>query len=139
LHQDHRLLNELTWNTFRDHLILEYEIPKYDGDLGSPQLFPIKRIDLPEKAAFFSRLPHAGTETMFSDATFLALMRLRGVEAGFLRGVRLKLLRKKKIGRTQISVVLRNFIFQDEVIAKRVPGQFIEQAIGPGASHDDSA
>ena len=39
LHQDHHLLNELTWNTFRDHLILEYEIPKYDGDLGSPNVF----------------------------------------------------------------------------------------------------
>ena len=39
LHQDHRLLNELTWNTFRDHLILEYEIPKYDGDLGAPNVF----------------------------------------------------------------------------------------------------
>src|SRR5882724_13658818 len=39
LHQDHRIINEFTWNAFRDHLILEYEIPKYDGDLGSPNLF----------------------------------------------------------------------------------------------------
>lgn len=39
LHQDHRLISDLTWNTFRDHLILEYEIPKYDGDLGSPNFF----------------------------------------------------------------------------------------------------
>ena len=39
LHQDHRLACELTWNTFRDHLILEYEIPKYDGDLGTPNVF----------------------------------------------------------------------------------------------------
>ncbi len=39
LHQDHRLLSELTWNTFRDNAILEYEIPKYDGDLGSPNVF----------------------------------------------------------------------------------------------------
>ena len=38
-HQDHRLVSELTWNTWRDHLILEYEIPKYDGDLGSPNVF----------------------------------------------------------------------------------------------------
>jgi hypothetical protein len=38
-HQDHRLVAELTWNTFRDHLVLEYEIPKYDGDLGNPNLF----------------------------------------------------------------------------------------------------
>src|SRR5277367_5865493 len=39
VHQDHRLLAELTWNTFRDHLILEYEVPKYDGDLGQPSVF----------------------------------------------------------------------------------------------------
>ena len=38
-HQDHRVVSELTWNTFRNHLILEYEIPKYDGDLGQPNLF----------------------------------------------------------------------------------------------------
>src|ERR1019366_10187722 len=38
-HQDHRLIAQLTWNTFRDHLILEYEIPKYDGDLGQPNVF----------------------------------------------------------------------------------------------------
>ncbi len=39
LHQDHRMVSELTWNTFRDHLILEYEVPKYDGDLGVPNIF----------------------------------------------------------------------------------------------------
>src|SRR5205823_10866446 len=44
LHQDHRVISECTWNTFRDHLIFEYEIPKYDGDLGSPNLFvPLDR------------------------------------------------------------------------------------------------
>src|SRR5574338_1674043 len=44
LHQDHRMISELTWNTFRDHLIIEYEIPKYDGDLGSPHFFvPLDR------------------------------------------------------------------------------------------------
>ena len=44
LHQDHRLVSELTWNTFRDHLVLEYEIPKYDGDLGVPNVFvPLSR------------------------------------------------------------------------------------------------
>ena len=46
LHQDHGCVSELTWNTFRDHLILEYEIPKYDGDLGSPNVFvPLERGD----------------------------------------------------------------------------------------------
>ena len=39
LHQDHRITCELTWNTFRNHLILEYEIPKYDGDMGAPNVF----------------------------------------------------------------------------------------------------
>ena len=43
LHQDHRVSCELTWNTFRDHLILEYEVPKYDGDMGSPNLFVAAR------------------------------------------------------------------------------------------------
>jgi LmbE family N-acetylglucosaminyl deacetylase len=38
-HQDHRLVAELTWNTFRDRLVLEYEIPKYDGDMGQPGFF----------------------------------------------------------------------------------------------------
>ena len=38
-HQDHRLIAEMTWNTFRDQLVLEYEIPKYDGDLGQPNFF----------------------------------------------------------------------------------------------------
>ena len=48
LHQDHRLICELTWNTFRDHLILEYEVPKYDGDMGAPNLFvPLERRGLP--------------------------------------------------------------------------------------------
>ncbi len=50
LHQDHRLISELTWNTFRDHLILEYEILKYDGDLGSPNVFvPLERSTCAQK------------------------------------------------------------------------------------------
>ena len=82
-HQDHRLLCELTWNTFRSHLILEYEIPKYDGDLGSPNLFtPIgadtsrKKVDYLHQA-FRSQT----TKHWFTKDTFLALMRLRGVES----------------------------------------------------------
>ena len=47
LHQDHRLVSELTWNAFRDHLILEYEIPKYDGGLGSPNVFVAPRPPTP--------------------------------------------------------------------------------------------
>jgi LmbE family N-acetylglucosaminyl deacetylase len=83
LHQDHRLISELTWNTFRDHLILEYEIPKYDGDLGQPNLY----VSLSE-AICAQKVRHLGehfrTQTnkdWFSDDTFQALMRLRGVES----------------------------------------------------------
>ena len=83
LHQDHRLLNELTWNTFRDHLILEYEIPKYDGDLGSPNVFsPLKASTCRKKAALLQQAFRTqASKQWFSNDTFLALMRLRGVEA----------------------------------------------------------
>ena len=81
-HQDHRLLSDLTWNTFRDHLILEYEIPKYDGDLGIPNLFvPLDEAVCRRKARALCRI--FGTQKSkhwFSEDTFLALMRLRGIE-----------------------------------------------------------
>src|SRR5438094_8336051 len=48
-HQDHRLISELTWNTFRNHLILEYEIPKYDGDMGQPSVFLPISVEMCEK------------------------------------------------------------------------------------------
>ena len=83
LHQDHRLICELTWNAFRNHLILEYEIPKYDGDLGSPNFF----VGLDEAlctakirnilAAFRSQ---AGKQ-WFTEDTFRALLRIRGIES----------------------------------------------------------
>jgi LmbE family N-acetylglucosaminyl deacetylase len=83
LHQDHRLLNELTWNTFRNHLILEYEIPKYDGDMGSPNVFvPLEESIRKQKAELLDRaFQTQRTKHWFSDGTFSALMRLRGVEA----------------------------------------------------------
>jgi LmbE family N-acetylglucosaminyl deacetylase len=82
LHQDHRLLCELTWNTWRDHFILEYEIPKYDGDLGSPNFFVTLDDDLREKKVellmrFFQT---QANKHWFSPETFNAIMRLRGVE-----------------------------------------------------------
>jgi LmbE family N-acetylglucosaminyl deacetylase len=81
-HQDHHLLSDLTWNTFRDHLILEYEIPKYDGDIGIPNLFvPLDKAICRRKAQHLSRI--FGTQKdkhWFSEDTFLALMRLRGIE-----------------------------------------------------------
>jgi LmbE family N-acetylglucosaminyl deacetylase len=81
-HQDHRLIAELTWNTFRDHFILEYEIPKYDGDMGQPNAFVPLEKDLCEKKvrhileAFQSQHP----KRWFQEETFLSLMRLRGME-----------------------------------------------------------
>jgi LmbE family N-acetylglucosaminyl deacetylase len=81
-HQDHRLIAELTWNTFRNHLILEYEIPKYDGDLGQPSLFiPLAMETCQKKVenimeAFQSQHP----KKWFQPETFFSLMRLRGME-----------------------------------------------------------
>jgi LmbE family N-acetylglucosaminyl deacetylase len=81
-HQDHRLLSELTWNTFRNHLILEYEIPKFDGDLGAPNCFvPLKRSACLRKVKYLHTV--FGTQRdkhWFSEETFMALMRLRGME-----------------------------------------------------------
>jgi len=81
-HQDHRVLSDLTWNTFRRHLILEYEVPKYDGDLGSPNVFVrLDEATCRRKAdlvcgAFGSQ----GDKHWFTPDTFLGLMRLRGME-----------------------------------------------------------
>jgi LmbE family N-acetylglucosaminyl deacetylase len=82
LHQDHRLVCELTWNTWRDHLILEYEVPKYDGDLGSPNVFvPITEELAREKASQIVRLFGSQTEKhWFDEELFLGLMRIRGME-----------------------------------------------------------
>ena len=92
LHQDHRLVAELTWNTFRDHLILEYEIPKYDGDLGSPNVFVhLDEATARRKAALLlDWFPSQRSKPWFTEDLFLALMRLRGMEAaspsGFAEG-----------------------------------------------------
>lgn len=83
LHQDHRVVSELTWNAFRNHLILEYEIPKYDGDLGNPNLFvhlsePIYQ----QKIAYL--LQHFATQSnkhWFTEETFSSILRLRGIES----------------------------------------------------------
>ncbi len=81
-HQDHRLVSDLTWNTFRHHLILEYEIPKYDGDLGHPNFFV--RLDAAvasRKADSVCRYFQTQTNKhWFTAETFLSLMRLRGIE-----------------------------------------------------------
>lgn len=83
LHQDHRLISSLTWNTFRDHLILEYEIPKYDGDMGNPNFF----VQLDEATVrrksdlIIENFPSQAGRQWFSEDTFLALARLRGIAA----------------------------------------------------------
>lgn len=83
LHQDHRMVCELTWNTFRNHLILEYEIPKYDGDLGRPNTFvPLEEWAFRRKVSLLSKIfASQGSKPWFSDDTFLGLMRLRGMES----------------------------------------------------------
>lgn len=81
-HQDHRLLAELTWNTFRDHFILEYEIPKYDGDLGQPGFFvPLTDSQRQRKVAgLMEAFSSQRSKRWFQPETFLGLMRLRGME-----------------------------------------------------------
>ncbi len=83
LHQDHRLVSELTWQTFRDHLILEYEVPKYDGDLGSPNLFVELEEPLVSRKArhILRHFPSQNGRSWFTEETFRALARLRGVES----------------------------------------------------------
>jgi LmbE family N-acetylglucosaminyl deacetylase len=80
-HQDHRLIAELTYNTFRNHLVWEYEIPKYDGDLGNPNLFvPLTRAMLQQKLdALKKHFPSQHGRGWFTDETFLGLARLRGI------------------------------------------------------------
>ncbi|MGH6636565.1 MAG: PIG-L deacetylase family protein, partial [Gammaproteobacteria bacterium] len=81
-HQDHRIIADLTWNTFRDHLIVEYEIPKYDGGLGSPNLFiPISQALAQRKVEGLMRyFASQRNKRWFTEDTFYGLMRLRGVE-----------------------------------------------------------
>jgi LmbE family N-acetylglucosaminyl deacetylase len=81
-HQDHRLITELTWNTFRNHLILEYEIPKYDGDMGRPSVFvPLEPDEYQRKIRYtMDAFQSQHTKHWFQEDTFLSLLRLRGME-----------------------------------------------------------
>jgi LmbE family N-acetylglucosaminyl deacetylase len=82
-HQDHRLISDLTWNTYRNHMILEYEIPKYDGDLGNPNLFiPLEPSIIHKKIQYMLEFfPSQRQKQWFTEETFNALSRLRGIEA----------------------------------------------------------
>ena len=81
-HQDHRLISELTWNTWRNQFVLEYEILKYEGDLGQPNVFvPLRAAIARRKAEHLMR--HFGTQrskAWFNPENFLALARIRGLE-----------------------------------------------------------
>ena len=83
LHQDHRLVSELTWNTYRDHLILEYEIVKYDADLGHPNLFVhLDRRTCSAKVSLLMRhFKSQAQHRWFCEDTFWGILRLRGVES----------------------------------------------------------
>jgi LmbE family N-acetylglucosaminyl deacetylase len=91
-HQDHREVNKITWNLFRDHLILEYEIPKWDGDLGQPNFYmPLSEAQMQRKTELL--LAHFGSQRSkdwFDAETFRGLARLRGMECrakdGFAEG-----------------------------------------------------
>jgi LmbE family N-acetylglucosaminyl deacetylase len=82
LHQDHRLVSELTWNTFRNHLILEYEIVKYDGDLGAPNLFvPFEESVARKKIQIILECFKSQKErTWFTEGVFSSILKLRAVE-----------------------------------------------------------
>ncbi len=81
-HQDHRTISDLTWNTWRNHLILEYEIPKYDGDLGVPNCFVPLDQDICERKIRYicDVFQTQSNKAWLTDDTFRGLMRLRGVE-----------------------------------------------------------
>jgi LmbE family N-acetylglucosaminyl deacetylase len=87
-HQDHRTIGELTWNAFRDHLIAEYEIPKYEGDLGHPNLFvPLDAQTAERKIELL--MEHFGTQRSkrwFKPETFRAMMNLRSIECNAVDG-----------------------------------------------------
>jgi len=81
-HQDHRLVNEMVWNTFRDQVILEYEVPKWDGGLGQPNVYvPVSQRDVQKKIDVLMKCYRSQTSRdWFTPETFLAMLRLRGIE-----------------------------------------------------------
>ena len=85
-HQDHRLISDLTWNTWRRQLILEYEIPKYDGDLGIPNFYVAldESYIIKRNQILLETFASQHSKYWFDDATFSALPRLRGLESATL-------------------------------------------------------
>ena len=87
-HQDHRMVAELTWQTYRDHTTFAYEIPKYEGDLGQPNLYvPLSREQADAKvAAILASFPSQASHSWFDADTFQAMLRLRGLECNAASG-----------------------------------------------------
>lgn len=87
-HQDHRIVNEMIWSTFRDHLILEYEIPKWDGGLGQPNVYvPVDARDAKTKVTtLLTSYDSQSRKHWFTRETFMAMLRLRGLECGSTSG-----------------------------------------------------
>ncbi len=83
-HQDHRVVAELTWNAFRDHLIFEYEIPKYEGDLGQPNVYIALDTEIAKQKAqiLMDSFPSQRNRHWFEEETFFSLMRIRALESG---------------------------------------------------------
>jgi LmbE family N-acetylglucosaminyl deacetylase len=88
-HQDHRTVSDLTWNTWRNHLVLEYEIPKYDGDLGAPNLFaPLAAVTLDRKIELvLAGFPTQAGKPWFTADLFRAVARIRGMECAAPEGL----------------------------------------------------
>ena len=82
-HQDHRTVSDITWNAFRDHLIFEYEIPKWDGDLGAPNFFvPLDDAHVERKLAIIQEeYPSQASKGSFALEAFRGLMAVRGLES----------------------------------------------------------
>jgi LmbE family N-acetylglucosaminyl deacetylase len=87
-HQDHRLVGDLTWNTFRDHPILEYEIPKFEGDLSQPNVFVPLDAEISRRKVelLMTMFATQRSKRWFTEDLFTAIMRLRGMEAGLSGG-----------------------------------------------------
>jgi LmbE family N-acetylglucosaminyl deacetylase len=100
-HQDHRTVCELTWNTFRNHMVLEYEIPKFDGDFGRPSVFwPLERGVVDRKiAALLASFPSQAGKGWFTEDLFAGLMRLRGMECNSVSGFAEAFYARKLVGR----------------------------------------
>ncbi len=88
LHQDHQVINQLTWNTFRNHLVLEYEIPKYDGDLGNPNMFvPLSQSQMDDKVAILLNVFESQSDRhWFRDDVFRGLASIRGMQCASTSG-----------------------------------------------------